>query len=450
MGAVFFALVVAGLCGILYGLAPSGGAISVALPYLKATTAMTSSQLSMLVGSCMVGAVVGGFVAGMIADRFGRKRALLFAVAVFAVGVPVVCFSGGTPSALLAGFVTEGFGVGIAGVVMPLYLAETVPAEIRGKCTALFQLSMIVGILASGLIGFVLALLVGAADSSAVTNAAKTQCWKWVFALEGLPALGAIILGFRLPESPAWLKRKATSQLSQPSQPSQPSQTLLQRRYIIPFVLAVVILVCTQTTGINGVLGYSVTIFQNAGLTGAVANGADAFFKFAMLAMTAVACVLVDRKGRRFLLEAGTLAIICSMVVAGFVLLGIRWHWYAAGPATGWAVAVALSVFISGFAAGPGVCVWLALTELMPDRIRAVGMSVALFFNQGVSTALQSTLLPLTDRIGFGWLFLGFAACTVVYWGTVHFFMPETKGKSLEEIESCFIGKKKTNHSKES
>ena len=443
MRSVLFALVVAGLCGILYGLAPSGGAISVALPYLKATTALTSAQLSLLVGACMVGAVPGGFLAGLLADRFGRRQALLFAAAVFAAGVPVVGFSGADHTLMMAGFVAEGFGAGVAGVVMPLYLAEVVPADIRGKCTALFQLSMIVGILLSGLIGVALALGIGAADSESVSSAAKTRCWKWVFLLEGLPALGVLALGFRLAESPVWLKKKGMGDEERGTRDDgrETMQTLFQRRYVIPFVLAVVILICTQTTGINVILGYSVTIFQAAGLSGAVANGADAFFKFAMLAMTAVACVLVDRRGRRFLLELGTLGIIGSLLTAGVVMFGLRGGWIAAGPVSGWLVAGAFSVFISAFAVGPGVCVWLALTELMPDRIRAVGMSVALFLNQGVSTALQSTLLPLTDRIGYGWLFVGFSAFTVVYWATVHFFLPETKGRTLEEIESFFTDK---------
>ena len=440
-----FQLVVACLAGSLYGLGPSGGAISVALPYLKATTELSSAQLSLLVGGCMFGAVVGGFAAGALADWIGRKKALLLGALAFLAGVPAVCLSGAVPAVMTAGLALEGFGAGVVGVVVPLYLAESVPSEIRGRCTAFFQMSMIVGILASGVIGFVLSALVGAADVATVSQAAKTDCWKGVFALEGVPALAVVLLGLRLPESPVWLKRKVKVEgegerwnASSSERPASSASTLLQRKYVVPFVLALVILVCNQTTGINAVLGYSVTIFQTAGLSGAFANAADAFFKLAMLVMTAVACVLVDRRGRRFLLQVGTLGVIGSMLAAGILMSGIRLGWYPAEAVTGWLLAGLLSVFISAFAVGPGVCVWLALTELMPTRIRAVGMSVALFCNQGVSTVLQSTLLPLTDRIGFGWLFIGFAACTVVYWIAVQFFLPETKGRTLEEIESFF------------
>lgn len=438
MFSAVYQLLVACLAGCLYGLGPSGGAISVALPYLKATTGLSSSQLSMLVGACMFGAVIGGFAAGSLADWIGRKKAIFLSALVFVVGVPAVCLSGAEPMVMTVGLALEGFGAGVAGVVVPLYLAEVVAPEIRGKCTAFFQMSIIVGILASGLIGFILSAFIGAADVAEVSHAAKMGCWKGVFAFEGLPALMVILLSLRLPESPIWLKRKEAHGSGSDSCSAVVQDSLLQRRYVLPFALALVILVCNQTTGVNAVLGYSVTIFQNAGLAGTFANGADAFFKFVMLAMTAVACVLVDRNGRRFLLQIGTLGVIGSMLMAGILMLGLRLEWFAASAVTGWLVALALSVFISAFAVGPGICVWLALTELMPTRIRAVGMSIALLCNQGVSTALQSTFLPLTDRIGFGWLFIGFAACTIVYWCAVQFFLPETKGRTLEEIETFF------------
>jgi len=206
----------------------------------------------------------------------------------------------------------------------------------------------------------------------------------------------------------------------------------------VPFLIAFTILVCNQATGINAVLGYTTTIFRESGLSLHAISIADVILKVAMFVMTAVSCALVDKKGRVFLLELGTRGIIGSMLVAGALMMCLERGILAASPVTGWAVLASLVVFISSYCVGPGVCVWLALTELMPSRIRAVGIGVSLMANQGVATGLQSTLLPLTGKIGYGWLFFVFAACTVVYYLTVHLYMPETKGKTLEEIEQWF------------
>ena len=436
---IAFVLAIVGLSGILYGIGSSGSAMSVSLPYLRETTAFTSAQLSLLVGACMLGAVVSGLFAGPLADWIGRKRSFVVAAALFAAGSPALALSNGTYSVMMGAMLVQGLGIGIFGIVSPLYLAEVLPPRMRGKGTGFFQLVIIVGIVLSGLFGLALSSWIGPPDSTALSLAAKTRCWQIVFGCVSLPALLVLICSFFLGESPVWLggKAKGDGQLRQSSPDARPQlpDSLFSRRYIVPFVLAFTILVCNQTTGINAVLAYSVTIFREAGLRGAFANGADSIFKVAMLFATVAACALVDRKGRVYLLKLGTAGIVASMVVAGLVMLGVRAGAFAASPATGWTVAAALVVFISSFAVGPGVCVWLALTELMPSRIRAVGMSVALVANQGVATALQATMLPLTDRIGYGWLFLFFALCTVGYWMTVSFFLPETKGRTLEDIE---------------
>jgi hypothetical protein len=316
---------------------------------------------------------------------------------------------------------------------------------------------------------------------------------------------------------------------------------------VLPFLLACLILACNQATGINSVLAYVVNILNRAGLAGANANLADVLLKVLNAVMTVVAVLLVDRKGRRFLLMVGTAGIVVALLGVGLLFranevqqrdvlaqvsrlahddgLALRLDAptlralgadpagppqvltvaYAYGPFTnvasvrsddpalpalqarradtvqpdsvigtffrrlhvnpfpdpaaaagsplviekaqvgplpgtrhGWLVAVAICLFVASFAVGPGVCVWLALSELMPTRIRSNGMSIALLINQFVSTSIAAVFLPTVGRHGYSTIFFFGAACSVVYFLASAFLLPETRGKTLEEIDAHF------------
>jgi MFS transporter, SP family, solute carrier family 2 (myo-inositol transporter), member 13 len=295
--------------------------------------------------------------------------------------------------------------------------------------------------------------------------------------------------------------------------------SLLQRKYVIPFIIACVILACNQATGINSILGFLVVILKQAGMSASLATQGDVAVKVLNCVMTLVAVALVDKKGRKFLLKIGTGGIIIALVAAALVFysfeskrvdvkdkvqaalsaggLNIPVNEATLGPAvggrpmaltvlysygggdkivtalsndpdpvlriepdpnapdklpvirralygpvptetTGWLVTACLCLFIAAFSVGPGVVVWLALSELMPTRIRSTGMGIALLLNQGVSTAIAAVFLPTVGNYGYAVMFLFWAACTVVYFITAAFFLPETKGKTLEEIEEYF------------
>ena len=300
--------------------------------------------------------------------------------------------------------------------------------------------------------------------------------------------------------------------------------SLLQRKYVVPFVLACVILACNQATGINSILSYLVIILKQAGLSATHATQGDFVVKALNCVMTVVAVALVDRRGRKFLLVLGTSGIIVALGAAAVVfhtfeakrtdvkqfvsehvqnnevnlsmstypqtmtdtgqpleaqvvnvlydygsgeksatvlstdadpVLHITPEGKDAGktltikaasvgpvpsPQTGWAIAGCLALFIAAFAVGPGVVVWLALSELMPTRIRSSGMGIALLINQGVSTLIAGVFLPVVSNHGYATMFAFWAGCTVVYFITAAFFLPETKGKTLEEIELGFAG----------
>lgn len=580
-----YLMVMAGLGGLLYGI--DVGVIAAALPYIEKTSSYTPQELAIVVAAVLFGSVLSSLFAGMLAEWLGRKKVIIISALLFTLSIPVICFSNGVFEMLMGGRILQGASAGLVGVVVPMYLAECLDANSRGKGTGMFQFMLTVGLVFAALIGLVTTMWVGAADDPTVTAESKTMAWQVIFWCSAIPGLILFFGAFKLKESPRWLYRRGQRELALCSLASNngdaaakeildemiaadaaeeaakadmaeaaKGDSLLQRKYVIPFILAVVVLACTQATGINSVLNYSVKIFQQAGLQGDQANWADLAIKITNMAMTMVAVTLVDKKGRTFLLKMGTLGIIVGLAGVGAMFLTVENNRVdvtaqvaaavqdnslnisaadavknamsaevaaahpefmqgesvapgmqlivtytqgtssmqdvaevrADGAADGSAIAIAKStalapnfldkicfwttplpegavkevtitraeigmkpnavtgwivtgffvVFISFYAAGPGVCVWLALSELMPNRIRANGMAIALLINQGVSTTIAGTFLPWVGSSGYSSVFFWLAGFTVIYFITAAFFLPETKGRTLEEIEQYF------------
>ncbi|MDH6158247.1 MULTISPECIES: MFS transporter [unclassified Janthinobacterium] len=584
--AMRYLLFIAGMGGLLYGI--DIGIIAGALPYLESTASvawkLTAQQLSFIVAAVLLGSVLSSLFAGALADMLGRRWVMFLAGALFSASIPLIALADGyTP--LLLGRLLQGISGGLIGVVVPLYLAECLPAQQRGRGAALFQLLLTIGLVAAALIGLQQAQTVETATQaaqalpeagrSAAIFTAKDHAWRSIFWVCLTPGLVFTIGAMLLAESPRWLAQRGRiaqardsllrtrlpaaadlelgDMLATPenaaktSGKDKPKEALLSRRYMLPFLLACLILACTQATGINSILAYVVNILNQAGLSGASANMADVLLKVLNAVMTVVAVLLVDRKGRKFLLMLGTGGIVVSLLAAGLLFRGAEAHLadvrpaiaaqaqadaltlhldsatlqalgaaadgtpqqltiaYAYGPFSnvkslrsddpvlrqvsiaradavqpdsvigvffrklhlnpfadpaagreaplriekaslgpvpssthGWLVAVAICVFVSSFAVGPGVCVWLALSELMPTRIRSNGMSIALLVNQFVSTVIAAIFLPTVGLHGYSTLFFFGAGCTVLYFLAAAFLLPETKGKTLEEIEAHF------------
>jgi len=586
-----FLLAIAGLGGLLYGI--DVGIIAGALPYLESTASvawrLSAQQLSFVVAAVLLGSVLSSLFAGMLADLFGRKPVMILAGLLFSLSIPVIALASGyTP--LLLGRLLQGISGGLIGVVVPLYLAEGLSASNRGRGTGIFQLLLTLGLVVAALIGLyyakhvegaerTAAAMLDAAARSRVLFAAKDHAWRAIFWMSITPGIIFTAGAFLLSESPRWLFQKGRKEAAlaalrrtrcedeakvelremAENAPAAPSangksafkDSLLSRKYVIPFVLACVILGCNQATGINSILAYIVNILNNAGLPGSVANWGDLTVKIVNMVMTVVAVALVDRKGRKFLLSMGAGGIVVSLGVAGLLFLnaekgrvdvraffasqvqaeslrvpavdaalmaraGARLDGraqqltlvYRYGPFTnvvtrrtddleqkpveltresavqpdsvlgkatrrlhlnpfadplegataplviekalvgpvpsvvhGWLTALCILAFISFYAAGPGVCVWLALSELMPTRIRSNGMSVALLVNQFVSTTIAAVFLPMVGSHGYAAMFFFWSGCTVIYFIAAAFFLPETKGRTLEEIEAHFEGK---------
>ena len=298
--------------------------------------------------------------------------------------------------------------------------------------------------------------------------ASWTYAWQAIFLLTCIPCIILFIGAFKLKESARWLYKKGRKDealaalaanngeekakeilaemiaadeaaAAEKARNAAASDSLLQKKYVIPFILAVVILACNQTTGINSVLNYTVVIFQKTGMEGAFANVSSVAVKLMNCIMTAVACAFVEEKGRKFLLKLGTSGIILGLCGVGTIFLAISKDWVAPSMTTGVLATVFFFMFIAFYAVGPGVCVWLALTELMPTRIRATGMSIAMIINQGVSAGI-ATVFPkwCAATNDNGSVFFVLAGFTVIYFITAAFFLPETKGRTLEEVEQYF------------
>lgn len=490
-----YLLVMAGLGGLLYGV--DVGVIAAALPYIERTSTFTQDQIGWIVGMALWGSLPSSLVAGLLAEWFGRKRMIVASALLFLVSIPVICASGfcdgGNFWMMVGGRAMQGAAAGLFGVIVPMYLAECLDADSRGKGTGMFQLLLTIGLVFVAVVGFGVTSFVGdaklAVDAKAaaagVAPAAVTfaqikswiapdqvvawvRAWQMIFLLSCIPGLVLFLGAFRLKESSRWLYRKGRKEealaslaanngaekaqailaemvaadeaaAAEKAKNAAATDSLFQRKYVIPFVLAVVILACNQTTGINSVLNYTVTIFQKTGMQGAFANVSDVAIKIMNCVMTIVACALVDKKGRKFLLKLGTSGIIVGLCGVGSIFLAISKGWVAASLTTGVLATVFFFMFIAFYAVGPGVCVWLALTELMPTRIRANGMAIAMIINQGVSAGI-ATVFPkwcawTNDN---GSVFFVLAGFTVVYFITAAFFLPETKGRTLEEVEKYF------------
>lgn len=434
-----FLLAMAGLGGLLYGI--DFGVIAVSMPYIKALHIYTDAQVSWIVGAVMFGGIIASATAGWLCDRFGRKKMIVVGAGFFLVAIPVVCFSGTSLAVMLTGRVLQGMSAGYMAVVMPMYLTETLPADARGRGTGIFQLFLGIGLVSAALVGVLISRVLGASDSD-VADSVKGFAWRLNFWWTLLPVALLFFGAFWLKESPVWIEKVRGKRERSKSEVStvrlEPTTTtLFQRKYIIPFVLAVLVLTFNKTIGMSSIVAYAVSLFQRAGLSGSLANVGDLALKTTNLVMTIVAVSLIDRKGRTWLLKVGTAGLSVGLAVIGVMYLVIEKGWLAASPVSGFITLGAFLAMQVFYSLGPGICVWLVLSELMPTRIRANGMAIALFANQFVAWGLASSFFPMVNTLGYGGTFFLFAATGVLYFITAC-FIPETKGKSLDELETLF------------
>ena len=435
-----FMMLTAGCGGMLFDF--GGTVINPAIPYFEALGMFTTAQISHLTSAVVLSAAFAGLAAGFFAEKFGRKRTMLFAAVLAACACLPICL-GGTYPLLYLGRILQGVAAGLIGVVVPMYLAECLPADLRGKGAGMFQFMDVVGILFCSLVGLAVVFLLGPADSSAVTVAAKHQAWKAIFWSSAVPAVVFFFGALGLDESPVWLEKQSRGAAASSEELSpEPacSEPLFRRKYILPFALALAVLFCNQATGCNAIQYYALKMFQDAGLSNKIASFAKVALWGAMLGMTVVGGMLVDKSGRKTLLAAGTAAMVVANVLAGFVFLALSKGWMQPSLLSGVLAVAGVALFICGFSVGPGVVVWLALSELMPDRIRANGMAIGLFVNMMTAYLIADVFLVWVEKCGYCTVLFSLSAFALLYFLVAVFLLPETKGKTLAEIEAFFSG----------
>lgn len=580
-----FLLLVAGLGGLLYGV--DIGIIGGALPYLEATSHLNAAQLSIIVAAVLLGSVISTLFAGLLADWMGRKPLMILSGLAFVVSIPAIALSHGY-GPLFFGRLLQGISGGLIGLVVPLYLAECLQASTRGKGTGVFQWLLTLGIVAAALVGIYYSYRVAAVERTASAAAVflfKNEAWRRIFWMSLPPGVLFVLGSFFLAESPRWLFKRGKKELAYAALLRSRSreqadvefremeqiaaaavakdastlgkrESLLRRKYVVPLLLACVLLICQQATGVNSIIAYNTGILLQSGLSDVSAHWGYVILTAVNFLLTLVGVALVDRKGRKFLFLLGISGIFISLLGVGSLFLRTEsrnLHFrnaiqsmvqpdqtltlafnpaeakkllaakgysgniirddraslaiiYSYGGFTaatsylrsdekgaapihitrascvpnnkyeaffknpfanlqaartaplkiqkavigevpgrghGWLTAMFLYIFMAFYSVGPGICGWLALSELMPTRIRSNGMSIALVLNQLTSTVLAGVFLPVVSKYGYSTIFFAFAGFTVIYLLTVIFFLPETKGKTLEEIEKYFDGSKR-------
>ena len=439
---VWLLLAIAGLGGLLYGV--DFGVIAAAEPYLMALGIYSGTRVSLVVGAVMLGGILSSLTAGVLCDGIGRKRMIIGSAGMFLLAIPIVCLSINCFPVLFAGRILQGMSAGYMAVVMPMYLAETLPPDIRGRGTGVFQFFLGLGLVVAAGAGCLIANHYGAADAAGITSDAMAVAWRANFWWTMVPVVALLLGGFFIKESPVWLARKQGGNAAASEKKSAVAEvavgrggSLLQRRYVVPFLLAVLVLTLNKTMGMSSFTSYLVTILQESGFEGMYANWGQFAVKLTNMVVTIAAAALVDKKGRTWLLKVGTGGMTLGLLAIGSVFLAIEHFGVKANNLTGLITMCSFLFMQTFYALGPGICVWLVLSELMPSRIRANGMAFALLMNQFVAWGLASTLHPWKEAWGWSSMFFFFAVNGLLYFFTVH-FIPETKGRTLDELEHLF------------
>jgi len=436
------AAVLAGIGGLLFGY--DTGVIGGALPLIASDFDWdTPFRKGVITSSLLLGAALGAFLAGRLSDRLGRKRLILITAVTFVVGIAGASLA---PEAvtLVAFRVIIGLGVGSASVIVPLYIGEIAPPHVRGALVSLNQLAITIGILSSQLIAYFLT---------------TTGHWRIMIALAIIPS---VVLGLgmlRQPESPAWLVEQEREDEAREilnlvrerpedvdAEINEVQDVARQREGVSALfgpgvrpalIIGLGLAIIQQITGINTVIYYAPTLLEGAGLGEHAAIGGTVIVGVINVLLTIVAIRLLDRVGRRPLLLGGTAGMIVGLIVLArsFIGQGDDIDSLHAGIAI-----AALCLYIGSFAIGPGPGFWLLISGIYPRRVRGSAMNLAGVANWLADFGIAISYLSILSAIGRPATFYGLAAITFVSFLFMRARVPETKGRSLSEIEMDLRG----------
>jgi SP family galactose:H+ symporter-like MFS transporter len=427
---------VAAIAGLLFGY--DTGVISGALLFMKQDLHLSATLQEVVTSAVLVGAVIGAIVGGWLADRFGRRRVIIAAAVMFALGAIGTALAPTVPL-LIAGRIVVGVAIGVVSLTAPMYISEMAPPKMRGSLVSFNQFALTLGIVISYLVDY------------ALSNAGA---WRWMFGLAAIPAtiLGAAMIF--MPDSARWLvsqgraegargvleRIRDTQQVDDELQEIKKSERvqtselseLLKPGVRPALVVGIGLAIFQQVTGINTVIYYAPTIFESAGLTSAsVSILATVAVGIVNALMTAVAIWLLDRVGRRPLLLTGMIGMIVALLALGgaFLVPGLS-------GSMGWIAVASVIVYVGSFAVGLGPVFWLLISEIYPLKVRGLSMSLATVANWGANLVVALSFLSLIQAVGRTGTFWIFAGIGVAAWVFAYRLVPETRGQSLEEIEA--------------
>jgi SP family arabinose:H+ symporter-like MFS transporter len=446
---------VASLGGLLFGF--DTAVISGTIPLVSLQFGLTPMQVGVFTSSALVGCILGAAVCGMLADRFGRKPVLiasgiLFVISAFGCAVP------DTYVELLIARVVGGIAVGTASVVAPLYISELAPAQSRGRFVAFYQLSIVCGILLAYLSNWLIARNAASATGIWPTGEMgakifRTEYWRAMFGAAIVPSFAFTVLLLLLPESPRWLARRGPSSTPQngagDSAGSDAASAGVEsraswRELLRPglrraLVVGVMLSVFGQLSGVNIVVYYGPKILMAAGYANGAALLGQVAIGFINLIFTIIAMTIIDSLGRRPLLIYGMAAVTAILVAIG-VLFALN-DPARAGPVTpmvGLWICVLICAYMAAIAISICAVIWVITAEIFPTNVRGRGCSIATLANW-TTNAVSALLFPaIVNAWGMGLsCFVAAAICGVATWFFWR-YVPETKGRSLEEIEQLW------------
>jgi sugar porter (SP) family MFS transporter len=424
---------IAALGGLLFGY--DTGVISGALLFIGPDLHASSFEQQAVVGALLLGAVLGAIIAGWASEALGRRRSTLIAGCIYTVGA-LLCAFAPTVGVLIAARFVLGLAVGCASFVAPMYIAELAPKRIRGGMVSFNQLAIVTGILIAYIVNFAL-------------KGVPSE-WRWMLGLGAIPGLILAIGMVALPESPRWLVKRGREdeardvldraregdvdeemgEIKEVVQKEGSLRDILADAVRPMLVIGLALAIFQQLIGINTVIYYAPTILKSAGVATSGAIQQTVFIGLTNLVFTILAVLLLDRLGRRALLLTGTAGCVIALIALGA---------YFASPtlqnSAGWLALTSLIVYIASFAIGLGPVFWLMISEIFPLHLRGPAMAACTVANWAFNFAISFTFLTLTHAItkqGTFWLYAGLGVIALWFFATR---VPETRGRTLEEIE---------------
>ncbi len=456
VGRVTALAVIAALGGFLFGYDSSviNGANKAIYERFDVTAGLFQG---FVVSVALLGSAVGAFVGGRLAQRYGRKRVMLIAAVMFLIAglgsaFPITIWD------FMAWRIVGGFAIGLAAIVSPMYIAEIAPAHMRGRLSSLFQFAIVIGIFATQVIN---QIILNSAGGSPSNDLGPLQAWQWMFVLMVVPATVYFLLAFTLPESPRYLvsidasdraKRVLESIFIEPveakltaireSIDTEAKPTLADLRakgsFFLPIVwIGLALAVFQQFVGINAVFYYSNLIWESVGYPPSDAFTTSTIISIVNVVFTVVAILLVDRIGRKPLLLVGSVGMAVSLAVIAWVFVMAPQS--ASGTpdlssTQGYVAVVALCGFVAFFAATWGPIVWVLLSEMFPNSIRAAAMSITVMANW-IANFVVSETFPELVGISLGLAYGLFTLFAVLSFFFVWKWVTETRGTELEEMD---------------